>query len=207
MRRHRVNCDLVAGDTVYYATTAEALERLRSESRLRARAGFEHEWLSPGALRRRTGIAARGASRTSGNAQFDPYAARTGLMRAAARAGAAIFERSPVTRIVSTRDHVIVYTTNGRIEASQVVVATGYATRHFRPLAGRFHMYRTYVLGTRPLTDAERREVGLGNVMIWDTERPYHCAMDARRSAPAGRGRPPGRRRSVTSTGLRHGDA
>lgn len=176
LRRHRVDCDLVGRPTVYYATTADALERLRCESRLRSQAGFEHDWLSPGELRRLTGIAARGAIRTSGNAQFDPYAACIGLMRAAARAGAAVYERSPVTRIVPERDRVLVHTRRGRIEASQVVVATGYATRHFRPLAGRFHMYRTYVLGTRPLTHAERREVGLGNVMIWDTDRPYHYA-------------------------------
>jgi glycine/D-amino acid oxidase-like deaminating enzyme len=37
-------------------------------------------------------------------------------------------------------------------------------------------MYRTYVLATRALKQSERRETGLGRVMIWDTERPYHYA-------------------------------
>ena len=37
-------------------------------------------------------------------------------------------------------------------------------------------MYRTYVLATPPLTRAQRRELGLRNVMLWDTDRPYHYA-------------------------------
>jgi glycine/D-amino acid oxidase-like deaminating enzyme len=57
-----------------------------------------------------------------------------------------------------------------------VVIATGYATAQFRPLAGRFRMHRTYVLGTEPLSARQRRDVGLSNVVLWDTERPYHYA-------------------------------
>jgi glycine/D-amino acid oxidase-like deaminating enzyme len=37
-------------------------------------------------------------------------------------------------------------------------------------------MYRTYVLATAPVTPPERRELGLSDVMVWDTERPYHYA-------------------------------
>jgi glycine/D-amino acid oxidase-like deaminating enzyme len=176
LRRHHVACDLVHRDAVYYATNARAVERLHHEAHLRSRAGFECDWLTPGALRRVTGVAARGAIRTSGNAQCDPYQACLGLMRAATSAGAAIYERSAVSRIHHLRDAVRVHTPHGRIDAARVVIATGYATRQFRPLAGRFRMYRTYVLATRPLNRAERRDVGLGNVMVWDTERPYHYA-------------------------------
>ena len=35
-------------------------------------------------------------------------------------------------------------------------------------------MRHTYVLATRPLDARQRRELGLGPVMLWDTERPYH---------------------------------
>jgi glycine/D-amino acid oxidase-like deaminating enzyme len=57
-----------------------------------------------------------------------------------------------------------------------VIVATGYATPQFRPLAGRFRMYRTYVVATAPIDRAQRDDVGLTDVMVWDTERPYHYA-------------------------------
>ena len=148
LRRHRVACDLVERDAIYCATTPRAFEQLRTEFRLRSRAGFDCEWLTAVAVRRATAVAARGAIRSRG-AQFDPYKACLGLMRVAASAGAAIHEHSPVTQIRPARGCVRIHTRQGNIDASRVIIATGYATQHFRPLAGRFSMYRTYVLATR----------------------------------------------------------
>ena len=60
-------------------------------------------------------------------------------------------------------------------------------------------MYRTYVLATEPIDAAQRRDLGLSDVMVWDTERPYHYARwTAGSSALAGRWRStgaPGQRR------------
>jgi glycine/D-amino acid oxidase-like deaminating enzyme len=64
----------------------------------------------------------------------------------------------------------------GRLSAQRAIVATGYATPVFAPLAGRFRMMHTYVLATRPLRAHERRAVGLGELLLWDTRRPYHYA-------------------------------
>jgi glycine/D-amino acid oxidase-like deaminating enzyme len=176
LRRHRINCDLVERDAIYYATTAKAAGSLLRDLRLREAAGFDVEWLSPEALRQATAIPGLGAIRTRQNAQLDPYKACHGLIGAAARAGANIFERSEVTRIHHAGDGVRVHSRHGHVDASRVIIATGYATRHFRPLAGRFRMYHTYVLSTPPLSVAQRRQVGLGDVMLWDTEEPYHYA-------------------------------
>ncbi len=174
VRRYRIACDLVERDSVYYATNANAAHRLRGEYRLRSQAGFECEWLTAGAVRCATGVATCGAIRTHGHAQFDPYKACVGLMQAAVSAGAVVHERSAVTRIRHARGRVRVETAHGHIEARSVVIATGYATKQFRPLAGRFRMSRTYVLATRPLSEGERDTLGLGDVMVWDTDRPYH---------------------------------
>jgi len=174
VRRRRIRCEMETRDAVYYATTADAVGRLREEFRLRTRAGFDEEWLPPAALRRLTAIAGRGAIRTSANAEFDPYAACLGIMRAAYAAGAQVFERSPVIRINQRSGRVRVHTASGTVDASRVIIATGYATARFRPLAGRFRMYRTYVLATPPLRARQRHDVGFGDVMAWDTERPYH---------------------------------
>ena len=114
---------------------------------------------------------------------------------------AQIFERSGTTRIDADRRGVQVRTRHGRITARRVIVATGYATEHFRPLAGRFRMYDTYVAVTPPLSDAERRAIGLRRVMIWDTSRPYHYARwtaDGRLLVGGGDRRvTPGRRRAA----------
>jgi glycine/D-amino acid oxidase-like deaminating enzyme len=171
-----IRCDLTTRDAIYYATNAEAAERLYRECRLRSKSGFHTDWLKPGDLRRVTGIAGYGAIQTRGSAQFDPYRACVGLHRAAAAEGAQIFERSEVTRIRGGRDRVRLQTATGTVDARRVVIATGYATPRFRPLAGRFRLYRTYVLATQPMDVAQRRDLGLANVMVWDTERPYHYA-------------------------------
>ncbi len=176
LKRLGIRCDLVKRDAVYYATDADATDRLRREFRVRSEAGFQADWLGAGELRRMTGIAGLGAIHTTGGAQFDPYRACLGVLRSAAGEGAQVFERSAVTRIHGERDRVRLRTARGTVDARRVVIATGYATPQFRPLAGRFRMYRTYVLATRPIRSAQRRELGLGDVMVWDTERPYHYA-------------------------------
>ena len=37
-------------------------------------------------------------------------------------------------------------------------------------------MYRTYVLATETMDRRRRRHASLSDVMVWDTERPYHYA-------------------------------
>ncbi len=175
LRRLRIHCDLKTQDAIYYATTAQAAGRLRHECDLRARSGFDAAWLGPGQLRRLTGIAGHGAIRSKG-AQFDPYRACLGIFRRAAAAGAQVFERSEVRRIEQDSHGVRIRTRQGMLRAERVVIATGYATPRFRPLTGRFRMYRTYVLATEPIHRAQRGDVGLADVMVWDTDRPYHYA-------------------------------
>jgi glycine/D-amino acid oxidase-like deaminating enzyme len=174
--RLKVACDLERRDAIYYATDAQGVARLRSEYELRDRSGFAATWLGPGALRRSTGISGGGAIRTHGSAQFDPYRACLGVLRAAVAAGAQVFEQSPVRRIVTERDRVRLWTDGGSLECDHVVIATGYATPWFRRLAGRFRMFRTYVVATDRISARERHELGLSNVMLWNTERPYHYA-------------------------------
>ena len=60
------------------------------------------------------------------------------------------------------------------MRADCVVIATGYATPEFKPLAGRFRMMNTYVVATEPIRAAASAALGLGDVMLWNTERPYH---------------------------------
>jgi len=199
LKRLRIRCDLKTRDAVHYATTAEAAGRLRHECEVRTRAGFDAEWLGPAQLRRLTGIPGHGAILSKGSAQFDPYRACVGLLRAASAAGADVFERSKVRRIEQADGVVRITTRNGTLHAQRVVIATGYATPQFRPLAGRFRMYRTYVLVTQPIDKLQREDVGLPDVMVWDTERPYHYARwtPGHRLLVGGEDRPvgPGRRR------------
>jgi glycine/D-amino acid oxidase-like deaminating enzyme len=176
LTRLRIACDLRPRDVVYLAATPDAVRPLLKEFHLRTRVGGTDEWLDASALHRLTGVVGAGAIRARGGAQFDPYRACRGLIGEAAKAGASVYEHSAVNRIVQGRHRVRLHTPTGSVTADRVVIATGYATRHFRPLAGRFRMWRTYVAATEPVMPAQRSELGLGDVMVWDTHRPYHYA-------------------------------
>lgn len=174
IERLRIACDLTRCDSVY--VSFDEVSALRQELVLRRRSGAKVRWLDPAALAGIAGISAKGALRTSGNAQADPYKVCLGFLHAAERAGAGIFERSPVRRIETAADGVIVHTPQARLTADHVVIATGYATPDFKPLLRRFRMSHTYVAVTTRLDREARRQLGLENVMLWDTGRPYHYA-------------------------------
>ncbi len=207
LRRLRISCDCRTQASVYFARSTDGVARLQTELRLRRAAGFSVEWLTPRDLRRLAGLAAYGGIRTTGSAQIDPYRATTGLLDIAAQHGAEIFERTMVRQIIRTRSGVRIRTTQGSVEAATVIVATGYATERFRPLAGRFQMDRTYVLATPKLRPAQIRELGIGPVMVWDTERPYHYARwtPDRRLILGGGDVPvrPGSRRAAFASGVK----
>jgi glycine/D-amino acid oxidase-like deaminating enzyme len=174
IKRLKIRCDLSERDSIYYTLDDERARLLQRELRRRHQAGLAGTWLDAKALERATGIRGAGAIRTSGNALLDPFKACLGLIDAAARLGAAIFEGSTINRIRQHQGGVRLYSPRGTIDARQVVIATGYATRYFRPLAGRFRLRHTYVLATHPFGLLARRRTGLGKVMLWDTARPYH---------------------------------
>jgi glycine/D-amino acid oxidase-like deaminating enzyme len=160
--------------SLYYTRDATDARALRREASLRRRAGFPATSLDPARVQELAGFEAAGGILTTGNAQVDPYEACTALARAARAAGARLYEHSPVTRIAGTRDGVTMTLASGEIAADWAIVATGYATPEFKPLAGRFRMLNTYVIATPRLSTSDRLALGLGDVMVWDTGRPYH---------------------------------
>jgi glycine/D-amino acid oxidase-like deaminating enzyme len=174
IRRLRISCDLTKRDSLYYTLDDASARQLRRELKRRHKAGLSGKWLDPAALLRASGVHGAGAIRTRGNAQLNPLQACIGLIDAAAKRDAAIFEGSTINRIRSVGEGVRLYAANGAIDAKQVVIATGYATRYFRPLAGRFKLRHTYVLATNRINTRARRQLGMGQLMLWDTERPYH---------------------------------
>jgi glycine/D-amino acid oxidase-like deaminating enzyme len=171
-----IDCDLVQRDAVYFTMDSHAVNQLRAEHRRRRAAGVGGRWLDGPELRRITGISGAAAIRSRDNAQLNPYRACLGLLRSAAEQGAHIFEHSAVRRIENTKAGVLAITRGGRVSARNLLIATGYATSDFRPLSARFEMNHTYVLATSQIPKRARRKLRLGDLLLWDTERPYHYA-------------------------------
>jgi glycine/D-amino acid oxidase-like deaminating enzyme len=162
--------------SVYLTRDPAEREQLRREVRLRRGAGIPARWLSGRAVRAATGVEGAGGILMPGNAQADPYRACLTLADGARARGAALFARSRVKRIRQADGGVLLELERGQVRASRVIIATGYATAEFKPLAGRFRMFTTYAVTTPRLRKAVREALGFGNVMWWDTERPYHYA-------------------------------
>jgi glycine/D-amino acid oxidase-like deaminating enzyme len=176
LRALALDADLTVLRSIYLARTDDDARDLQHEARERERAGIPARWLTPDALRAKTSIEAAGAILTPGNAQVDPYRACIGFARAARAHGATIYARSRVGRVRASAAGARLELERGTIDAARVIVATGYATPEFKPLAGRFRMYTTYVIATPRLSAPMRERVGLPDVMLWDADRPYRYA-------------------------------
>jgi glycine/D-amino acid oxidase-like deaminating enzyme len=159
----------LTGDTASARATQRDIAR-------RHRAGLGGRWLTAAAVKRLTGLETAGGVMNAGQAQIDPYGACLGLATHAHRHGVRVCEHSPALRVVGEREGVHIELERGEVRAGWAVIATGYATPDFKPLAGRFQMSSTYVIGTPRIGTRMRREMGLGDVMLWDTSDPYHYA-------------------------------
>lgn len=177
LRRLGTQCDLSSSDAIWFTRHPDHEARLRKELKSRREAGVTQDgasWLSGGQLRRETAMAGRGGLKTRGVGALDPYRACMGLVRAADRKGAAIFERSEVIRVRAGRKAVEIRTADGTVTADRVVLATGYPTRDFRALWRHFTAMHTYFVQTDSMPAAMRREVGRRAATLRDAESPPH---------------------------------
>ena len=122
LRRLGIRCDAARQDLLTVAPRGSDTKALRREYDARRAAGVEARWLAAAAVRRDAGIEAVGAIKTDATA-FDPYRAGIGLIAAAVKEGAQVFERSPVARIRPGRHKVEVTTDAGSVTADLVVIA------------------------------------------------------------------------------------
>src|SRR6185295_2818621 len=126
-------CQLEAQQLVVAAGRGEEKE-FRKEYEAREAAGLEVSWLSPKQVKAALNLDAPTGVRVRDSFSLDPYRACLGLVSAAARRGAKIFEQSAVTKVRFDRKTLDVIADGGIIHASAVVIATGSATVEFRPL-------------------------------------------------------------------------
>jgi glycine/D-amino acid oxidase-like deaminating enzyme len=97
-----------------------------------------------------------------------------GLAEAAVRSGVGVYENSPVSRVASSPDGVVVETPGGTVRARQIIYATnGYstATPATAALKTRVIPFRSAIIATAPLSDNLRRSVLPSGRVAADTKR------------------------------------
>ncbi|TDK50002.1 NAD(P)/FAD-dependent oxidoreductase [Antarcticimicrobium luteum] len=100
-----------------------------------------------------------------------------GLARAAAEAGAALYQKSPAGRIETTAGGYRIALPQGTLQAETVLICTnGYSSEDLPGwLAGRYMPAQSTVLVTRPLSDAELAAQGwTTDQMAYDTRNLLH---------------------------------
>jgi glycine/D-amino acid oxidase-like deaminating enzyme len=158
-------------DSIYYASKRAHLRPLRAEFELRARHGFEVEWLDPGAVRAAYGFAAPAAILSKVAARMDPYRMTYRLLERLQRRGTAVFDRTTIEHLQPRNRGVTLRTTDGmRIDARHVVLAAGYESQHW--LEQRVARNRSsYAFVSEPMDTGELGP--LANTLFWETARPY----------------------------------
>jgi glycine/D-amino acid oxidase-like deaminating enzyme len=174
LRRLGVKTDLAAQPLVTVAVTPEQAARLTREQQVRRKAGFDAPLLKTAAITGELGIDGIAGVRVKDGATADPYRACLALASAAAERGAALFERSPVTKVTFNRKVADVFTEGGTIRTNRVIVATGVPTALYKSLARHFWFRTTYLAETELVPAKIRNLLGRREAILRDSAEPPH---------------------------------
>lgn len=164
-----LGCAFRHRSSLYMAGEGTGARELLAEHALRQRAGLPGAYLDHLTLMREFGFAREAAILSPGSADADPLLLSHALIASAVANGAAIFDADAVS-YDSTGKSVVVGLDNGcEIEASRVVLATGYVMPDFV----RTEMHKTassWAIATPPQNpDALWRD----GVLIWEASEDY----------------------------------
>jgi glycine/D-amino acid oxidase-like deaminating enzyme len=173
LRRLKIKCQLEPQQLVVAAARGDEKE-FRREYEAREAAGIEVSWLTPKQVKAATNLDAPTGVRVRDSFSLDPYRACVGLVSAAARRGARIFEQSAVTKVRFDRKTLDVVADGGIIHASAVVIATGSATAEFRPLRRHFTRREIYHVLTAPVPATVRKQLPPRETVLKDARLPPH---------------------------------
>ncbi len=112
-----------------------------------------------------------GALLDEASAGVNPAKYAAGLVRAASRAGAQLFEQAPVTEIAKDAAGYTVETAKGTLRARDVIAATnGYTSKLTPYLNKRIIPIGSYIIATEPIGDALASEVSPTRRQMFDSK-------------------------------------
>ncbi|TPK06839.1 FAD-binding oxidoreductase [Mesorhizobium sp. B2-5-9] len=173
IRRHGIDCDAVQNGWIQPAHSPAALEKVKSRADQWARRGRPVVTLDRQEVEALTG--ARGyvggwMDRSSG--VLNPVAYARGLADAAEKAGAKIFEHTPVTSIDRVADGWALQTRLGLVRAAKVLIATNAYGGSLDPLLRRTYIpLKVFQIATAPLPHEIRTRLLPGGQGVGDTRR------------------------------------
>ena len=175
----RIDCAFARSGHLVLACKPAHFAALAHESELLARDfGHPTRLVPPAELGDEIGSCAyHGGLVDEASAGLNPAQYAAGLARAALRAGALLYDRTPVERITRERGAgaaagCLVHTGRGALRAKAVFVASGGYTGPATPtLRRKIVPLGSYIIATEPLPEAVAREVSPRGRMFFDTKR------------------------------------
>lgn len=174
-RKHGIDCEAVQNGLIFAAHNRAAEAPLRERADYWRARGGGVDFLDGAETARLTGTTYYGASvldRRGGT--INPLAYTRGLARAAAKAGAAIFEGTPVGSIERHGKRWRLRTEGGCVEAERVLIcASAYIGALHPALARCFVPMRAYQLVSRPVSPNLLAAILPGGQTLTDTRRLF----------------------------------
>ncbi|RCS22563.1 FAD-binding oxidoreductase [Phyllobacterium salinisoli] len=160
-----IDCNFRRAGKLKLASKSQHFESLaRNFEALHAEADPDTALLTPADLKDEVGSPFHGAMLSKKSAMMHMGRYVVGLAAAASRRGAVIAEKAAVKEHLQTDGRHVLKTARGIVSADQVMVATGaYTTSNFGYFRRRIIPVGSFIIATRPLTDAEVAATMPGN--------------------------------------------
>lgn len=156
-------------NSLYFASTAEDVPKLREEYDTLNRYGFPVYWLTKEEIEGRFPFSKENAIYTEGDAEINPYRFVHALLQSAGEKGARLYASSPVTGFdLKASDGIICRSGTHTIHANHVILATGYQ-QLLRKARGSYNA-QSFALVTEPVPFLDKWHE---RCLIWETARPY----------------------------------
>lgn len=175
------NCsEFAVRKSLYFASTESDAAILKEEYNTLNKYGFPAEYWTRERIEAHFGFSKPAAIVTGGDAEINPFKHAQSLVHYAYKKGVRVYAHTTINRKEHSGDVSLLHTDQGRsIKAKYVVYATGYeAQEEVRDPNGV--IMSSYALATNPVGEMEK---WYGDMMIWETARPYIYArrtMDGR---------------------------
>lgn len=171
IEQHDIQCEATRNGTLHCAHSQSGLEDLKNRHRQANRTGAAYELLSAEETEARTGSSQfHGALLNARAGTIQPLSYCRGLARAAQRAGARIFQNTPVTSVRWEGGTWTVSANGKTVKAPRLLLATNaYHLDIGQSYKPEFYKVGYFQCATAPLTPAERETILPGQEGCWDT--------------------------------------
>lgn len=157
-------------DSLYFASTKEDIQELKTDYNMLKKYGFQVDWLTQSQIRERYPFEKEAAIYSYNDGEMNPLKYVYGLLEACKESGIEIYEQTEIVGKRLEKEMAFLYTKEKYcIKAKYVVFAGGYENLDMKKDKNAA-LESSYSIVTTPVTDLSS---WYKQTLIWETARPY----------------------------------